>query len=685
MRLSMRSAVAAAICVLLVPLVAVAQGNRVPADKTLSPFFFVEGGDPAIDRLPLKDTRVDVAITGVIADVTVRQVYENLGTRPIHARYVFPASTRAAVYGMTMTVGDVRTVARVRERKQAAREFEEAKKDGKSASLLEQSRPNVFTMKIANVLPGDTISVELKYTELLVPTDGVYEFVYPTVVGPRYSEKPESQASPADEFVKAPYTHQGEAPRSEFHLSGVVSTGVPLQDLASPSHQVDVRWSGAGRSEITLAESDRLAGNRDFILRYRLGGEEITSGLLLYQGQNENFFLLMAEPPRLVEPDDVPSREYIFVLDVSGSMNGFPLDTAKKLMGDLANVLRPSDTFNIVVFADGSATFSPLSVPATRPNLTRALEFIGQKKGGGGTRLLSALERAVAVPRQREASRSIVLVTDGYIEAEADVFDYVRGQRNAINVFAFGIGSSVNRFLIEGIARAGLGEPFIVTEPGEAAAAAARLRRYIDTPVLTGIDVTFNGFDAFDVEPGTVPDLFASRPIIVFGKWRGRAAGSIDISGRTGRGVYRTSIAVSPSSADIRHRALRHLWARTRIADLSDFGPSAPSEERVADITSLGLTYGLLTRYTSFVAVQEAVRRTAEDADDVDQPLPLPAGVSDLAVGVTAGPEPEMVWVYAIVLSMLGCVSLLRLRRRRSTAIQSAPSEVEGRRSGVVA
>jgi Ca-activated chloride channel family protein len=685
MRLSKRSVVVAAICALLVPLVAAAQGDRVPADKTLSPFFFVDGGDPAIDRLPLKDTRVDVAITGVIADVTVRQVYENRGTRPIHARYVFPGSTRAAVYGLTMTVGDVRTVARIRERKQAAREFEAAKKEGKSASLLEQSRPNVFTMKIANVLPGDTISVELKYTELLVPTGGVYEFVYPTVVGPRYSEKPETQVSPEDQFVKTPYIHQGEAPRSEFHLSGVVSTGVPLQDLASPTHQVDVRWSNAGRSEFTLAESDRPSGNRDFILRYRLAGEEITSGLLLYQGRNENFFLLMAEPPRVVEPDEVPSREYIFVLDVSGSMNGFPLDTAKKLMGDLANVLRPSDTFNIVVFADGSATFSPFSVPATRPNLTRALHFIGQKKGGGGTQLLAALERAVAIPRQREGSRSVVLVTDGYIEAEADVFDYVRAQRHAVNVFAFGIGSSVNRFLIEGIARAGLGEPFIVTQPGEAGEAAARLRRYIDTPILTGIDVAFNGFDAYDVEPGTIPDLFASRPIVVFGKWRGSAAGSIDISGRTGRGVYRTSIPVSPSSADMRHGALRQLWARTRITDLSDLGPSVPSEERVADITSLGLNYGLLTRYTSFVAVQEVARRSTVDADDVDQPLPLPDDVSDLAVGVTAGPEPEIVWLYAIVLSMLGYVSLRRLRRRASTVIQRASRAGEGRPSGGVA
>jgi Ca-activated chloride channel family protein len=248
MTLSIRCAVVVVLCVLLVPLDVAAQRDSVPADKPLSPFFFVEGGDPAIDRLPLKDTRVDVAISGVIADVTVRQVYENRGTRPIHARYIFPASTRAAVYGMTMSVGDVRIVARIREREQAAREFDRAKREGKSASLLEESRPNVFTMKVANVLPGDTISVELKYTELLVPTDGVYEFVYPTVVGPRYSEKHESQVSPGDEFVRAPYTHEGEPPRSEFHLSGVVSAGVPLQELASSSHQLMVRSTAPGRA-----------------------------------------------------------------------------------------------------------------------------------------------------------------------------------------------------------------------------------------------------------------------------------------------------------------------------------------------------------------------------------------------------------------------------------------------------
>ena len=183
--------------------------------------------------------------------------------------------------------------------------------------------------------------------------------------------------------------------------------------------------------------------------------------------------------------------------------------------------------------------------------------------------------------------------------------------------------------------------------------------------MLTGIDVKFHGFDVYDVEPGAIPDLFASRPIVVIGKWRGDAAGSIELSGRTGRGAYQTSIPVSPANADASHSALRHLWARTRIADLSDFGPGTPSEERVAEITSLGLTYGLLTRYTSFVAVQEIVRRTSESADDVDQPLPLPAGVSDLAVGVTSGPEPDIVWVASIVVALLGWASLLRMRRRR--------------------
>jgi Ca-activated chloride channel family protein len=633
-----------------------------PTDKTLSPYFFVEDGDPSVDRLPLKDTSVDVAITGVIADVTVRQTYENKGARPIHARYVFPASTRAAVYGMTMTVGDRKITAKIEERKKAQQDFEKAKQEGKSASLLEESRPNVFSMSVANVMPNDTIAVELKYTELLVPTAGAYEFVYPTVVGPRYSSKVESEAKETDRFVKSPYLHDGTAPTSQLHLAAKLSTGVPIQDLGSPSHTIAPHWSAPSRAELALGAEEQFSGNRDFILRYRLAGREVSSGLLLYQGKDENFFLLMAHPPERTLPEQVLPREYIFLLDVSGSMNGFPLDTAKVLMRDLFRAVRPADTFNVVLFADGSKTLARESLPATPSNLARAAAFIGPQPGGGGTELLAAVKQALAIPKKPDVSRTVVLVTDGYIEAEKEVFEYVRDHLDKANLFSFGIGSSVNRYLMEGIARAGQGEPFIVTEPKEAAQAAAKFREYIQAPVLTGIQVGFSGFDAYDVEPSKIPDLFASRPIVVFGKWRGQAQGTVEIHGKSGKDPYHALFNVAPALAQEDHRALRYLWARTRIANLSDFGPGDNDEDRAAAVTSLGLGYGLLTRYTSFIAVQEVVRNAGGIGHDVDQPLPMPVGVSDLAVGdgVTGGAEPELVWVFAALLLLLVAHRLAR-------------------------
>ena len=660
-----------ALCLLapfwLAPAIASAQEAR--ADhQTLSPYFVVEGAEPSLDRLPLKDTRVELTVVGVIADVTVRQVYENRGSRPIHARYVFPASTRAAVYAMSMIIRDKRIVAKIEERERGKQHFEQAKREGKSASLLEQSRPNVFSMSVANIMPGDTISVELSYTELLVPTAGTYEFVYPTVVGPRYSSKSKAEASDADRFVASPYTHEGEPPRSELHLSAQLSTGVPVRDFSCPSHQVVPKWDGPARLRLSLADSERFSGNRDFVLRFRLSGEEVSSGLLLYQGPDENLFLLMAQPPEHVRVEEIPPREYVFVLDVSGSMSGFPLDTAKKLLADLTRVLRPTDTFNIVLFADGSRTLAERSLPASPENLRRALRFIGPQSGGGGTELRAAMESAFAIPHLEGVSRSIVLITDGYIEAEKDVFDYVRDHLDRGNVFCFGIGSSVNRYLLEGVARAGQGEPFVVTKPAEAEAAAAAFLEYIESPVLTGIQVTFSGFDAYDVEPAKVPDLFARRPVVVFGKWRGRPQGTIELRGRTGHDSYRASFSPSEARLQEDHRALRYLWARTRIANLSDFGGRGDEAARAA-VTQLGLTYNLLTQYTSFIAIEQLIRNAGGEGRDVDQPLPLPVGVSDLAVGqaVTGGAEPELAYLAAaLVLMLIG--SRVRRPRRASLA-----------------
>lgn len=631
-------------------------------DKTLSPYFFVQG-DANVDHLPLKDTRVDINVSGIIADVGVRQTYRNEGQRPINARYVFPASTRAAVYAMRMQIGDQVIVAKIKERDKAKAEFDEAKKAGKSASLLEEDRPNVFSMSLANLMPGEEVEIQMRYTELLVPTDGIYEVVFPTVVGPRYSSQPESSAPAADHWVKSPYLHQGEKPTSAFHLTTKISAGVPIQDLSCTSHPIQPQWQSPSVAQVTLDDSDPAQGNRDFILRYRLTGEQITSGLLLYQGQDENFFLYMAQPPARITTADIPAREYIFVVDVSGSMNGFPLDTAKQLLRDLLGQLRPTDMFNIVLFAGDSAVLSGKSLPADQQNIVKAIQLLDQQRGSGATELLAAVKNAMSLSREANISRSIVLVTDGYVDGEKGVFDYIREHLDENNVFAFGIGTAVNRYLIEGVAKAGMGEAFVVTNAAEAPAMAAKFRDYIQNPVLTDITVHANGFDIYDVHPAHLPDLFAQRPVIVYGKWRGAISGTFELQGKTGQGDYVSRLDVAGVQPDEANQALRYLWARSRIAELSDYGSSAVDAERISAITALGLKYNLLTPYTSFIAVREIVTNTQGEAKDVDQPLPLPEGVSDLAVGTETGSEPELIWLITIMLAIT-LIMFLRGRRR---------------------
>jgi len=660
------------ICMILIAIAIVSssgaaqtEDNKLQADKTLAPYFVVQG-DPNVDHLPLKDTRVEIAVSGVIADVKVLQTYRNEGSRPINASYVFPASTRAAVYAMRMRIGDRVVVAKIKEREAAKQEFETAKREGKSASLLEQDRPNVFSMSLANVMPQDRIEIELRYTELLVPTDGIYEVVFPTVVGPRYASQPGPSATKEDQFVKTPYLRQGKQSPSTLHISTRISAGVPIQELTCASHQIFPQWPSPNVAQLTLDDTDPFQGNRDFVLRYRLAGDQIASGLLLYQGADENFFLYMAQPPLRIVADEIPAREYIFVVDVSGSMNGFPLNTSKQLLRDLIGQLRPSDQFNVVLFAGDSTVLAPKSLQANQDNIQSAIRLLDEQRGSGGTELLPAIQQAMGLPREASVSRSIVLVTDGFISGEQGVFDYIRENLDQCNVFSFGIGSAVNRYLIEGVAKAGMGEPFIVTQESEGPAIAAKFREYIQTPLLTNIQIRSVGFETYDVHPAHLPDLMAQRPLILFGKWRGPVSGTFELTGKTGRGEYVTRLDVAGTQPDESNRALRYLWARSRVAELSDYGSRNPDAGKVKEITALGLKYSLLTRYTSFIAVLEEIRNPEGPAKDVNQPQPLPLGVSDLAVGgdTEVGSEPEFVWLVTASL-LIALMMILRGRRRR--------------------
>ncbi len=605
-----------------------------PEDKTLSPYFFVQSDNPGIDRLPLKSTSTEVNIAGMIADVSITQEYKNEGSNTLEAIYIFPASTQAAVYSMTMTIGEREIVAIVQEKEKARQQYEQAKEEGKSASLLEQQRPNVFQMNVANIMPGDLIKVEMHYTELLIPEEGVYEFVYPTVAGPRYSNQTTEDTPFSEKWVSNPYTQEGKDPFYTFDITVNLDAGLPVNDIMCSSHDVNINYDGAKTASIGLKNKNGNEGNRDFILRYRLTGNRIESGLLLYEGKEENFFLSMIQPPVKITHSSIPPREYVFIVDVSGSMNGFPLDVSKKLLRELIGNLQPNDRFNVLLFAGCSNILSSESLTANAANIQKAIAFIDRQQGGGGTELLPALKRALALKGTEDYSRTFIIATDGYVTIEKEAFDLIRNNLGNANFFAFGIGSSVNRHLIEGIAHVGMGLPFTVTKQEEAAAKGEEFRTYIQNPVLTNIKARYPGFDVYDIEPLNIPDVLSQRPVIIYGKYKGKATGKIILNGTTGSNDYSFSVDVDKVKAKKSNSAIKYLWAREKIRMLDDYQHVDPyDKEHKKSITKLGLKYNLLTNYTSFIAIDSEIRNNSGNMTTIKQPLPLPQGVSNYAVG----------------------------------------------------
>ena len=612
----------------------VSPGILNPEERNQSPYFWVQSEDTETDRLPLKKTSANVNIAGVIADVTINQVYQNTGENTLEAIYVFPASTRSAVYSMKMKIGEREIIAVIQESEKARQNYEAAKANGQTASLLEQERPNVFKMNVANILPGDVIEVEMKYTELLIPESAVYEFVFPTVVGPRYAGDSDRTNPQEDNWVSNPYLKEGKSPNYSFDIEVNISAGLPIRFLSSLSHDVTITYQSKNKARIGLKNPETFQGNKDFILDYRLSGNRIESGLILYEGETENFFLAMIQPPKRVLREEIPPREYIFIVDVSGSMHGFPLDVSKQLMKNLLNDLRPNDRFNVLLFAGCSNLFSEESVPAKEENIVNAIHFINKQSGGGGTELLSALKRAMTLPQTEDYSRSFVIATDGYIRVEKETFEFMDRNIGEANFFTFGIGSSVNRYLIEGMAHVGRGKPFVVINEKEAKKKAAGFRKYISTPVLTNIEVSFNGFKAYDIEPLNVPDLLAERPVVLFGKWKGSQMGSIEVKGTSGGKKYNEILKVSSVIPSNENSAIKYLWAREKIRFLDDYQQVSSLDKEIKEkVTALGLKYNLLTKYTSFIALDSEIRNENGQITTIKQPLPLPDGVSNYAVG----------------------------------------------------
>ncbi len=597
----------------LLPILSIAQSNQ----RREIPYFQCQVPDRSgISYLPLQDYSVDVKIAGIIADVQLKQTFVNSFNTPLEVTYVFPGSVNSAVYGLEMKIGERTVVANIEKRNEARQIYQTAVQDGHRASLLEQVRPNVYQMMVGNIMPQDTIEVLLKYTEYVENQDDTYQLLVPTTIGDRYSgENRRRESMPVD-----PAYITGSRSPYPLHISVNLASPVPINQVNSNTHKIDLNVLDQNHWKIDLNPSETYAANRDFILNYRLRGDNPKSGLLLHEGEQENFFMLQIQPPKSVAINKVPPREYLFVVDVSGSMQGFPMSIAKDLMVELLEDLRPNDIFNVILFEFGDSQLFGSSQLATTNNIKKASRFMRTRMAGGGTNMASALRNVYRSIDDSPTSRSVILITDGHIEAEKKVFQEIRNNLYKVNVFAFGIGPSVNHYLIKNVASAGMGEEFIVTDPAFASKQATALTSYIKRPALTNILIDFQGNDDYDLSPTSLQDVLSGRPLTVFGKYRGDFTDAISVSGYSGQETYQETIV--PPSIKYQNPALTYLWARNRLKDMELFGIEGLDQKYA--MTNIGLKYHLLTKYTSFVAVDSEVANISNQLASMKQPLAKP-------------------------------------------------------------
>ena len=659
-------------------------------------------------HFPLLKTDIEADVQGDLASVTVTQTFANPLRRPLNATYLFPLTEEAAVYAMEMHIGDERVVAQIRRRAEARKTFEIAKRDGKAAALLTQHRPNMFTQEIANLMPGQSIKVSLRYTHVVPRKDGAYELVMPLVVGPRYNpvnpvKLVSNNRDRGSKVLRRPpaypdvfgLTIPNAIDKDRVSIKLSLKSGVPIQAVSSETHGIDVTGSGTGR-EVTL-DGARTIDNRDFILRYRLAGAAVNAGLLTHRDRTGGYFNLMLEPPQAPASQDITPREMVFVLDTSGSMTGIPMEASKEFMRRALKTLRPSDTFRIIRFNNTASELAKVPVPATPANIATGTAFVNGLSAGGGTEIPNAIQRAFA-PRPAEGSlRIVVFLSDGYIGNEQDVLDLIARDRGNARIYAFGVGTGINRYLLTEMARAGRGFARIVDPTrhnGQTSAAA--LAERLDMPVLTDIEIDWGELDAVDVQPGAIPDLFAGDSIRVQGRFKRSGRHEVTVTGKqNGRPVRLPLTVTLPDTQDGDDgEAIRLIWARTQVAELMRM-LSVPAASRTAgrsdtaieeQVTNLGLVHALVTQWTSFVAVTEKiVNRRPVDAVDADVPQHQVKGITGKAYGkparqtipgqqamkFTGGATPEPHVVIAMAMLFILAWWMLAAGRRRNRRVFS--------------
>lgn len=574
---------------------------------------------------PLERTSVTAKIAGFGAEVNVVQSFLNTSKTPIEAVYTFPLPNDAAVHRMRMKIGERVIEGSIKRRGEARQIYEAAKAAGRNAALLDQERPNIFTQSVANIMPGSRIQIEISYVQLMKYDSGQFEFSFPMVVGPRF-------------LGNAPDPGKIDPPRvtrtgTNIDLSVEVDAGTTISNVNSVLHEIDTVGLGGNRVKVSLKKEDEIP-NRDFVLRYQAVGSMPKAAFVTHSDQRGGFFTLVMMPPQRPTASQIMPREIIFVMDQSGSQSGFPIEKSKELTLKMIKQLRPGDTFNVIGFANAVRTLWTEPRSLSPENLSQAEAFVGTMQANGGTQLREGVVAALQGQHDPARLRLVLFNTDGYVGDEAMVLDTIQKQRDRARMFTFGIGNSVNRFLIDSMAEEGRGMAEYVTLAEAADKAVAGFVKRTQTPVLTDLSASFSGVAVSDVQPQNLPDVFDNRPVVLYGRFTGGGRGQVTLNGKLGGQPWSQTLDLDFSGRS-NAGAVPILWARKKIAEIerTDYlaglkGQSRSPESVASRVTDLALQFGLMSQYTSFVAVETRVLNVGGKQRTVAVPVEQADGVS---------------------------------------------------------
>jgi Ca-activated chloride channel family protein len=626
-----------------------------------------------LGNCPLEHTDVSVEIAGFFARVSVTQRFANPFPDPIEAIYTFPLSERAAVDAMSIRSGDRTIRGEIRTREAARQAYEQARAAGKTAALLDEERPNVFTQSVANLMPGTAVTVHIEYVETLAYEDGRFAFSFPTVVGPRFV--PGGGRVPDAARLAPPIVPEGTRAGHDISVAVTIDAGVPIGEIASALHEIDVERSAASRARVVLRNQAELP-NRDFVLRYEVASDRVQSTVLAHRaGAEPGYATFVLVPPRRVPAAEAAPRELVFVVDRSGSQSGAPLAKAKETLLWMLDRMNPQDTFQIVSFSSSAEWLFAEPAPPTHDAKRRARAYVEALTADGGTYMAEAVQAIAAQPAPGNRLRIVTFMTDGYVGHDLEVLALVRSLRGNSRWFPFGTGNAVNRFLLDRMAKLGGGEAEYVLLNASGEEVARRFWERVGTPVLTDVRIEVDGLALDEVYPRELGDVWAERPLVLHARYASGGRGRVVLRGFRRGEPFAQSLDVDLPDRETGNEAIASLWARAKVdalleRDLCGLQRCDFDGELRKQVETVALAHRLLTPFTSFVAVDDRVVNGRLESTTVPVPVEMPEGVEYEGVG--AGTAYHLV---APSPATNGGIGRARVEQLRSLGYLAGPAE----------